>query len=278
MSTEQSSWEPAEGSPVTGGDPATELAIEISGLHKAYGEHVVLNELDMTVPAGERVSVIGASGSGKTTILKVLAGLERPDAGSVLIFGRELWLMKRGGRAVPANDRHIRDVGSDVGIVFQHFNLFPHMSALQNVTEALRRSQGVSKGAAEEQGMHYLSLVGLGDFGSRYPAQLSGGQQQRVAMARTLALRPRVVLFDEVTSALDPELVGEVLDVIDGIAKETDLTMVIVTHEISFAYRISHRVLMFDAGRIIEEGSPEQVLKNPTHERTKKFLAAVLNH
>lgn len=258
--------------------PGSPIAIEVSDLNKAFGDHVVLDDLDMTIPAGERVSIIGASGSGKTTILRVLAGLERPESGSVKIFDRELWLMDKKGHLAPANDRHLREVGRDVGIVFQHFNLFPHMTALQNVSEALLRSQGYAKGEAREQSMHYLSLVGLKDFGPRYPAQLSGGQQQRVAIARTLALQPRIVLFDEVTSALDPELVGEVLDVIDGIARESDLTMAIVTHEISFAYRISHRVLMFDAGRIIEDGPPEQVLKDPVHERTKKFLAAVLHH
>ncbi|HJQ76311.1 MAG TPA: amino acid ABC transporter ATP-binding protein [Acidimicrobiia bacterium] len=258
--------------------PGSANAIEVSGLRKSFGDHVVLDDLDMTVPAGERVSIIGASGSGKTTILRVLVGLERPDSGSVQIFGRELWMMEKNGRTLPANDGHLRKVGSDVGIVFQHFNLFPHMTALQNVSEALMRSQGYAKSDADEQSMHYLSLVGLGEFGPRFPAQLSGGQQQRVAIARTLALRPRIVLFDEVTSALDPELVGEVLDVIDGIARESDLTMAIVTHEIPFAYRISHRVLMFDSGSIIEDGPPEQVLKDPEHERTKKFLAAVLRH
>lgn len=253
-------------------------AVEVSGLNKAFGDHVVLDNLDMTMPPGERVSIIGASGSGKTTILRVLVGLERPESGSVKVFGRELWEMEKRGRTIPANDRHIRRVGVEVGIVFQHFNLFPHMTALRNVSEALVRVHGHSSSEAEEKSMHYLSLVGLKEFGPRYPAQLSGGQQQRVAIARTLALQPRIVLFDEVTSALDPELVGEVLEVIDGIAQETDLTMAIVTHEISFAYRISHRVLMFDAGRIIEDGPPEQVLKDPEHERTKKFLAAVLNH
>lgn len=257
--------------------PATpQPALVMTGVTKAFGSHVVLKSLDLEVAPGEKVAIIGPSGSGKTTILRLAIGLERPEAGTINIGGRYLWHEETDGRLAPAGERHARQVRSTVGMVFQHFNLFPHMTALQNVAEPLAHSLRLPKREAEARATELLTDVGLGSHLGKHPAQLSGGQQQRVAIARSLALQPRLMLFDEVTSALDPELVGEVLRVIRELANNTSMTMMLVTHEISFAREIADRVIMFDQGEIVEQGSPDTVLRDPQSPRTRQFLHAVL--
>jgi polar amino acid transport system ATP-binding protein len=250
--------------------------VRMQGVSKAFGERTVLDGVDLSVRAGEKVALIGPSGSGKTTILRLAIGLLQPDAGLIEIDGQYLWHERRGDALVPARERHARSVRRAVGMVFQQFNLFPHMTALQNVREPIVQVLGLSKDAAEARAVELLDQVGLAEHVGKRPAQLSGGQQQRVAIARALALRPKVMLFDEVTSALDPELVGEVLRVIRDLAHATDMAMLVVTHEISFAEDIADRVLMFDAGRIVEEGPPGEVLKVPSHPRTRQFLRAII--
>jgi polar amino acid transport system ATP-binding protein len=245
---------------------------------KAFGEHVVLRELDLDVAAGERVVIIGPSGSGKTTILRVIMTLERPDEGTIEINGDHLYHEVRDGKLKAAREKHVRRVRSEVGMVFQHFNLFPHMSALENITLAPMRTQGKSRDGAEQLGLELLDKVGLRDKANHTPGQLSGGQKQRVAIARSLATGPAVMLFDEVTSALDPELVGEVLAVLRDIAEEGSTTMMLVTHEMGFAREVADRLVMFDGGQIIESGVPAEVLGDPQHERTKSFLGAVFDH
>ncbi|HEX2298082.1 MAG TPA: ectoine/hydroxyectoine ABC transporter ATP-binding protein EhuA [Pseudonocardiaceae bacterium] len=243
---------------------------------KQYGDNVVLRELDFTVAPGERVCLIGPSGSGKTTILRLLMTLERPNSGTIQVGGQYLWHMERRGKLVPANEKHLRAVRRCVGMVFQQFNLFPNMKVLRNITEAPVHVLGLGKDEAEQRARELLEMVGLTDHIDKYPSQLSGGQQQRVAIARALAMRPQVLLLDEVTSALDPELVAGVLDVLRDIAHSTDITMLCVTHEMNFARDISDDVLMFDAGRVIESGAPEKIFTDPEHERTREFLSAVL--
>jgi polar amino acid transport system ATP-binding protein len=248
------------------------------GVHKAFGDNVVLRDLDLEVAPGERVVIIGPSGSGKTTILRVLMTLERPDGGTIEVGGRQLYHEERGGELRPAGEKHVRDVRSSIGMVFQHFNLFPHMSALENVTLAPTRVHGRGKQEARERGMELLEKVGMAEHANHTPGQLSGGQKQRVAIARALATEPSVMLFDEVTSALDPELVGEVLNVLRDIAEEGNTTMMLVTHEMGFASEVADRVLMFDDGRILEDGTPDQLLRDPQEQRTREFLGAVFSH
>jgi polar amino acid transport system ATP-binding protein len=243
---------------------------------KAYGATKILDGLDLDVAAGEKVCIIGPSGSGKTTVLRVLMGLVRPDDGTVLVCGDELWRQPKAGRMVPAGDAYIRHATRNVGMVFQHYNLFPHMTAHRNVAEPLIRVKRIAREKAYDEAGRLLDSVGLAAQKDRRPAQLSGGQQQRVAIARALALRPAVMLFDEVTSALDPELVGEVLRVIEDIARNTNMAMILVTHEISFASHFSDRIIMFDGGRAIEQGPPAIVLKSPSNERTQRFLTRLL--
>jgi polar amino acid transport system ATP-binding protein len=250
--------------------------IRFDKVTKRFGSNVVLDELDFSVASGKHVTLIGPSGSGKTTILRLLMTLTKPDSGTIKVNGDYLTHEQRGGKLVPASDRHIREVRKHIGMVFQQFNLFPNMKVLRNVTEAPVTVLGMSKDEAEERARGLLDLVGLGDRCDAYPTQLSGGQQQRVAIARALAMRPQVLLLDEVTSALDPELVAGVLDVLRDIAHTTDITMLCVTHEMNFARDISDQVLMFDAGRVIESGSPEKIFTEPEHERTREFLSAVL--
>jgi polar amino acid transport system ATP-binding protein len=247
------------------------------GVTKAFGDHVVLRELDLDVAPGERVVIIGPSGSGKTTILRVIMTLERPNGGTIEVNGDYLYHELRDGKLKPAREKHIRHVRSEVGMVFQHFNLFPHMSALENITLAPIKTQGKSRDEAEELGLDLLDKVGLRDKANHTPGQLSGGQKQRVAIARALCMQPEMMLFDEVTSALDPELVGEVLEVMRSLASE-GMTMMVVTHEMGFARQAADRVLMFDSGQIIEEGRPADLLGAPRHERTKAFLGAVFEH
>lgn len=246
------------------------------GVVKSYGPRRVLNAIDFDLREREHVAIIGPSGSGKTTILRLLIGLERPDAGDIVIDGEHLWHERRGGAVVPAGERHARRVRRAVGMVFQHFNLFPHMTALQNVREPIVQVLRLGREEAEAQAAGLLRQVGLESHLHHRPAQLSGGQQQRVAIARSLALKPKIMLFDEVTSALDPELVGEVLRVVRELAHATNMSMVVVTHEITFAADIADRVLMFDGGKIIEDGPPAQVLTDPANPRTRQFLRAIL--
>jgi polar amino acid transport system ATP-binding protein len=261
----------ADGLPVDG--PV--LAME--SVTKAYGDRVVVDALDLRVAPGEKVAIVGPSGSGKTTILRLAIGLERPEAGTIGIAGEHLWHTRDGERLVPAGDRHARRVRRAVGMVFQHFNLFPHMTALQNVADPIVHVLKLHRSEARDRAVQLLSDVGLAAHLDKRPAQLSGGQQQRVAIARSLALRPRLMLFDEVTSALDPELVGEVLRVIRELAHNTSMAMMLVTHEISFAADIADRVIVFDQGRIVEEGTPDVVLRAPQSPRTQQFLRAILD-
>ena len=257
----------------TGAGPAL---LSMRNVSKSYGDRKILDSIDFDVAPGEKVALIGPSGSGKTTILRLAIGLVEPEEGTIRLDGQYLWHEERAGVLRRASERHTRQVRRSVGIVFQQFNLFPHMSALENVREPLVHTIGLPRLEAEQRATALLIKVGLADHLTKRPAQLSGGQQQRVAIARSMALQPRVMLFDEVTSALDPELVGEVLKVVRDLAHETDMSMLIVTHEISFAMDIADRVLMFDAGKIIEEGPPSQVLKAPQEPRTRQFLRAIL--
>ncbi|EST36924.1 glutamate ABC transporter ATP-binding protein [Streptomycetaceae bacterium MP113-05] len=250
--------------------------IRFDGVTKRFGSNVVLDNLDFTVTSGKHVTLIGPSGSGKTTILRLLMTLLKPDDGTIKVAGNYLTHEQKGGSLVPAGEKHIREVRKNIGMVFQQFNLFPNMKVLRNITEAPVQVLGLSKDEAEQRARELLELVGLTEHIDKYPTQLSGGQQQRVAIARALAMRPQVLLLDEVTSALDPELVAGVLDVLRDIAHTTDITMLVVTHEMNFARDISDDVLMFDSGRVIESGAPEKIFTEPEHERTREFLSAVL--
>jgi polar amino acid transport system ATP-binding protein len=244
---------------------------------KDFGPTRVLNELSLDVARGEKVVFIGPSGSGKSTLLRILMTLEAIDGGLVEIDGQSVWHRLVDGQQRPANQAHLHKIREKVGMVFQMFNLFPHMTALENVSLAPRRVLGLSREDAEVRAAELLGKVGLSDKMESYPARLSGGQQQRVAIARALAMRPRLMLFDEVTSALDPELVGEVLQVIRELAHEHDLTMILVTHEMGFAREIADRVCFFEGGRIVEQGPPDLILGRPVELRTRAFLNAVLN-
>ncbi|NKQ54876.1 ectoine/hydroxyectoine ABC transporter ATP-binding protein EhuA [Amycolatopsis sp. K13G38] len=251
--------------------------IRFDGVVKKFGDHVVLRELDFTVSPGEFVTLIGPSGSGKTTILRLLMTLERVNEGRIYVGGECLTHTPRGDNMVPANEKHLRQMRKRIGMVFQQFNLFPNMNVLQNVTEAPIRALGLSKGEAEARAVDLLDMVGLSDKARAHPSQLSGGQQQRVAIARALAMRPRVLLLDEVTSALDPELVAGVLRVLKEIATTTDITFLCVTHEMQFARDVSDRVMMFDQGQVIEDAVPEKLFTAPEQPRTREFLHAVLD-
>jgi polar amino acid transport system ATP-binding protein len=243
---------------------------------KRFGDNVVLRELDFEVAPGERVTLIGPSGSGKTTILRLLMTLERPDGGQIWVDGEPLWNMPKGDRLVPADEKHLRRVRTKIGMVFQQFNLFPNMTVLQNVIEAPIRVLGKPREQAVQEARDLLERVGLEAKADAHPSQLSGGQQQRVAIARALAMGPKILLLDEITSALDPELVAGVLNVLREIAETTDITMLIVTHEMHFARDVSHRVMMFDSGQIVEQGPPEQIFGECEHDRTRRFLRAVI--
>jgi len=244
---------------------------------KRFGQHVVLRELSFDVASGERVTLIGPSGSGKTTILRMLMTLEECNGGTIEVDGDYLTHMRKGERLVTADEKHVRQVRRKIGMVFQQFNLFPNMRVLRNVIEAPVHVLGLSKDEAEDRGRRLLEMVGLSDKLEAYPSHLSGGQQQRVAIARALAMQPKVLLLDEVTSALDPELVAEVLNVLRDVANTTDITMLIVTHEMHFARDVSQKVMMFDQGQIAEQGPPEAIFSDPQQERTRAFLHAVLD-
>jgi polar amino acid transport system ATP-binding protein len=245
---------------------------------KQYDDQVVLRELDFVVQPGERVCLIGPSGSGKTTILRLLMTLERVDSGTIQVGGQYLTHMPRGGKLVPPNEKHLRDIRKRIGMVFQQFNLFPNMKVLRNLTEAPMRVLGLPQAEAERKARELLELVGLADKADAHPTQLSGGQQQRVAIARALAMEPEVLLLDEVTSALDPELIAGVLGLLKDIAASTDITMLCVTHEMGFARDVADRVMMFDQGVVVEQAPPAKLFTDPDHQRTRDFLRAVLGH
>lgn len=250
--------------------------VRFAGVTKRYGDLVVLDSLDLDVAAHEKVTIIGPSGSGKTTVLRMLMTLETIDDGTIWVDGEPLTHMERGGALVRADPQHLRRMRGHIGMVFQHFNLFPHMTALKNCMEAPITVLGLSRDEARERAGELLSMVGLGDKLDHYPSQLSGGQQQRVAIARALAMRPKVMLFDEVTSALDPELCGEVLSVIRTLGREHRLTMLMVTHQMGFAREFADRVCFFDQGRILEQGPAEAFFAQPREARTQQFLRAVM--
>lgn len=237
--------------------------LEIHQLEKSFGSLKVLEGIDLTVKEGEVVALIGASGSGKSTLLRCINRLEPPSAGRIRFMDAEV---------TPSNLNWVR---KQIGMVFQRFNLFPHLTALENVALAPRKVLGVSAEVALREGRELLDRVQLSEKAQNYPGELSGGQQQRVAIARALAMNPRLLLFDEPTSALDPELVGEVLAVMRNLARE-GRTMVVATHEMGFAKEVAHRVLFLDAGRILEQGTPEEIFSNPKEERTQMFLARIL--
>ncbi|WP_106477715.1 ectoine/hydroxyectoine ABC transporter ATP-binding protein EhuA [Phytohalomonas tamaricis] len=252
--------------------------IKFDKVTKRFGKVTVLDELDFEVGQGEKVTIIGPSGSGKSTVLRILMTLEKINGGVVYVGGDPLWHERRSGnKLVDAREPHLRRMREQMGMVFQQFNLFPHMSVLRNLTEAPRCVLGLSKQDATARAEELLEMVGLNEHADKFPGQLSGGQQQRVGIARALAMRPKIMLFDEPTSALDPELVGEVLNVIRSIGAKHDLTMLMVTHEMHFARQFSDRVCFFDKGKIKEQGTPEEIFTAPKEERTREFLHAVLN-
>jgi polar amino acid transport system ATP-binding protein len=245
---------------------STEIAVTVTGLHKSFGPLEVLRGIDVEVRRGEVVCIIGPSGSGKSTLLRCVNLLEEPNSGSVVVDGVEL----------TDPDVDIDHARTKIGMVFQSFNLFAHLNVLNNLTLAQRKVLGRNRSEAVEVALANLERVGLAEKANALPAQLSGGQQQRAAIARALSMDPDVMLFDEPTSALDPELVGDVLNVMRKLAIE-GMTMLVVTHEMQFAREVADKVLFMDAGRVVEEGPPEQVIGEPRHERTRTFLARVLN-
>jgi len=251
--------------------------VKAEGVHKRFGRLEVLKGISLEVEAGEVVCIIGASGSGKSTFLRCINHLEKIDAGRLWVDGELVGYRQVGDKLYELRDAEVCRDRAEIGMVFQSFNLFGNMTALENVIEAPIRVKKVPKRNAVAQAKELLQRVGLGDKIDAYPAQLSGGQQQRVAIARALAMTPKLMLFDEPTSALDPELIGEVLDVMKGLAKDFQTTMVVVTHEMGFAREAASRVLMMDEGRIIEEGTPEHFFREPREERTKQFLSKILD-
>lgn len=250
-------------------------AITFDKVSKSFGTVSILKSLDLHVARGERVTLIGPSGSGKTTVLRLAMTLERPTAGDIRVFGESIVNNANGSPLKAAEEARIR---RRCGMVFQQFNLFPHLTVLDNLLLAPRSVLGMSNAQATELAMDHLKMVGLESKAHAWPGSLSGGQQQRIAIARALVLRPEILLLDEITSALDPELVGEVLDVVREIARTGQTTMLIVTHEMRFAREVSDRVVVFDAGHVVEQGTAEQIFHDPTSERTRVFLRSVLNH
>lgn len=253
----------------------TEYMIEAKAVHKSFGHTEVLRGIDLTVAPGEVVCLVGPSGSGKSTMLRCINHLERIDKGELRVDGEWVGYEDRRGRLREASDKKVSRKRREIGMVFQHFGLFPHMSALNNATIAPRRVKGLGAGQAREIATNKLQGVGLGDKLNVKPSALSGGQKQRVAIARALAMEPKLMLFDEPTSALDPELVGGVLDAMLELA-QSGMTMVVVTHEMGFAERVADKVVFMDHGAVVEVSPPSQILRDPQHERTKDFLAAVL--
>jgi polar amino acid transport system ATP-binding protein len=249
--------------------------VKAEGVHKSYGSVEVLRGIDLEVAPGEVVCVVGPSGSGKSTFLRCINHLEKIDAGRLWVDGHLVGYREKGGKLHELRDREVAAQRRDIGMVFQRFNLFPHMTALENVVEAPTQVKGVRREEARRRGVELLERVGLGERVHNYPNQLSGGQQQRVAIARALAMEPKLMLFDEPTSALDPELVGEVLDVMRGLA-ESGMTMVVVTHEMGFAREVGDTLVFIDEGVVLEAGPPRRVLTDPQHPRCQAFLSKVL--
>ncbi len=255
--------------------PAGDVVVEATNVQKWFGRLHVLKGVSMTVKRQEVVVVIGASGSGKTTFIRCINHLEKIQQGRIFVNGHLIGYREANGKLVEDKERNIAKQRQEIGMVFQRFNLFPHMTALENIIEAPVHVRGASVDEATTMGNALLERVGLAMKANSYPSQLSGGQQQRVAIARALAMKPALMLFDEPTSALDPEMIGEVLEVMKELARE-GMTMVVVSHEMGFAREVADRIVMMDDGQIIEEGAPEHFFTNPTHERTKAFLSKIL--
>ncbi|MEV0449131.1 amino acid ABC transporter ATP-binding protein [Streptomyces sp. NPDC050600] len=249
--------------------------VRAEGVRKHFGKLEVLKGIDLTVERGQVCCLLGPSGSGKSTFLRCINHLEKIDGGKLTVDGELVGYRQQGNKLHELREREVAERRRDIGMVFQRFNLFPHMTALENITEAPVKVGGVSKADAREQAQLLLDQVGLGDRAHHYPAQLSGGQQQRVAIARALAMKPKLMLFDEPTSALDPELVGDVLDVMRQLAAD-GMTMVVVTHEIGFAREVGDTAVFMDEGVVVEAGDPRQVLVDPEQDRTRAFLSKVL--
>ncbi|RWI16712.1 ectoine/hydroxyectoine ABC transporter ATP-binding protein EhuA [Mesorhizobium sp.] len=249
--------------------------VRFMNVSKSYGALKVIRQLDLDIAQGEMVTIIGPSGSGKTTVLRTLMTLETINEGVIYIDGKPLSHMPRDGVLVPADERYQRKLRSSIGMCFQQFNLFPHMTAIQNCMEGPVHVLGLSRKEAQERSEELLAMVGMIDKRDQHPSRLSGGQQQRVAIARALAMRPKILLFDEVTSALDPEVIGEVTEVIRKLVGEHNLTMIMVTHQMGFARDISNRVCFFYGGSVEEQGPPQALFGNPQRDRTKQFLSAV---
>jgi len=244
----------------------TDVAIDVIGMHKWYGDFHVLRDIDLKVMRGERIVIAGPSGYGKSTLIRCINRIEEHQQGKIIVNGTEL----------TADLKRIDEVRREVGMVFQHFNLFPHLTILQNLTLAPIWVRGTPKAEAEDSAMHYLERVKIPEQANKFPGQLSGGQQQRVAIARSLCMQPKIMLFDEPTSALDPEMVKEVLEVMISLA-EDGMTMLCVTHEMGFARQVANRVIFMDQGQIIEQNDPDNFFSNPQHERTKLFLSQILH-
>ena len=263
------------GATTAAGSDNAQALVHAVNVSKAFGSNEVLKGIDMDVHRGEVVCLLGPSGSGKTTFLRCINQLETINGGRIWVDGDLMGYVDKGGRLHRLHDKEIAAQRRDIGMVFQRFNLFPHLTALGNVMEAPIQVKGEKKSEVRDRARELLDRVGLSDKGDAYPAQLSGGQQQRVAIARALAMKPKLMLFDEPTSALDPELVGEVLDVMRALAKE-GMTMIVVTHEMAFAHDVADRVVFMDGGVVVEEGPPSEVIDNPQHQRTKTFLRRIV--
>ena len=255
--------------------PTTDTVVEATDVEKSFGKLHVLKGVSLTVKRQEVVVVIGASGSGKTTFIRCVNHLEKIHGGRIFVNGHLIGYREVNGKLVEDREQNVARQRQEIGMVFQRFNLFPHMTALGNIVEAPIRVRGIPEAEAVETGRALLDRVGLAHKADVYPSQLSGGQQQRVAIARALAMKPALMLFDEPTSALDPEMIGEVLDVMKELARE-GMTMIVVSHEMGFAREVADRVVMMDDGRIIEEGTPDHFFTEPQHERTKAFLSKIL--
>jgi ectoine/hydroxyectoine ABC transporter, ATP-binding protein len=255
------------------GGPVNDPLVRYEKVTKSYGELEVIKGIDLTLHPGEKLAIIGPSGSGKTTLGRMLMTLERPTSGRILVAGESLWEMQTPlGKMIPANEQHLRRMRNQIGMVFQHFNLFPHLKVIDNVMLAPCSVLKMSKEEARERAVIMLDKVGLTGKLEEYPSRLSGGQKQRVAIARALVMQPKVMVFDEVTSALDPELVGEVLEVIKEIAAESDMAMMLITHEMDFARDVADRILFGAEGLIVEEGTPDFIFGQPRSDRLKSFL------
>jgi polar amino acid transport system ATP-binding protein len=253
------------------------IIVTAERVEKSFGSLAVLKGIDLTVRKGEVVVIVGASGSGKTTFIRCINHLEKIDKGVIKVNGHLIGYREKNGKLVEDRERNIAQQRREIGMVFQQFNLFPHLTALGNIIEAPIHVRGDNQDEAIRTGRALLARVGLAEKENVYPAQLSGGQQQRVAIARALAMRPALMLFDEPTSALDPEMIGEVLEVMKELARD-GMTMIVVTHEMGFAREVAHRVIMMHGGRIVEDAPPKQFFNHPQHERTKAFLSRVVTH